>query len=45
MRFVGYVKIFDLVAAGDYKSAKAEQDRLTGMFDLVDVGAPVRMGH
>ena len=41
----GYVKIFNLVAAGDYKSARAEQERLTEMFGLVDVGAPGRMGR
>jgi 4-hydroxy-tetrahydrodipicolinate synthase len=41
----GYVKIFDLVAAGDYKSAKAEQERLTEMFGLVDVGSTARMGR
>lgn len=42
---VGYVKIFDYVAAGDYKAARAEQERLTEMFGLVDVGAPSRMGR
>jgi 4-hydroxy-tetrahydrodipicolinate synthase len=42
---VGYVKILDYVAAGDYKSARAEQERLTEMFGLVDVGAPSRMGR
>ena len=42
---VGYVKIFNLVAAGDYKAARAEQERLTEMFGLVDVGAPGRMGR
>ena len=42
---VGYVKIFDCVAAGDYKAARAEQERLTEMFGLVDVGAPSRMGR
>ena len=41
----GYVNIFNLVAAGDYKSARAEQERLTEMFGLVDVGAPGRMGR
>ena len=41
----GYVKIFNLVAAGDYKSARAEQERLTEMFGLADVGAPGRMGR
>lgn len=42
---VGYVKIFDYVAAGNYKAARAEQERLTEMFGLVDVGAPSRMGR
>ena len=42
---VGYVKIFDYVAAGDYTAARAEQERLTEMFGLVDVGAPSRMGR
>jgi 4-hydroxy-tetrahydrodipicolinate synthase len=42
---VGYVKIFDYVAAGDHKAARAEQERLTEMFGLVDVGAPSRMGR
>jgi 4-hydroxy-tetrahydrodipicolinate synthase len=41
----GYVKIFDLVAAGNYQAARAEQGRLTEMFGLVDVGAPSRMGR
>ena len=42
---VGYVKIFDYVAARDYMAARAEQERLTEMFGLVDVGAPSRMGR
>ena len=42
---VGDVKIFDYVAARDYKAARAEQERLTEMFGLVDVGAPSRMGR
>jgi len=41
----GYVKIFNLVAAGDYESARAEQERLTEMFGLADVGSPERMGR
>ena len=41
----GYVKIFNLVAAGDYKSARAEQERLTEMFGLADVGSLERMGR
>ena len=42
---VGYVKIFDYVAAGNYAAARAEQERLFEMFGLVDVGAPARMGR
>ena len=41
----GYVKIFELIAAGDHKAARAEQERLIEMFGLVDVGAPGRMGR
>lgn len=41
----GYVKIFDYVAAGNYKAARVEQERLSEMFGLVDVGAPSRMGR
>lgn len=41
----GYVKIFELIAAGDHKAARAEQERLIEMFGLVDVGAPSRMGR
>jgi len=39
----GYVKIFDLVAAGDYKAARAEQERLFEMFNLIYVGSMARM--
>lgn len=42
---VGYVKIFDYVAAGNFKAAHDEQERLFEMFGLVDVGAPSRMGR
>lgn len=41
----GYVKIYDLVQAGDYASARKEQERLFEMFGLVDVGAADRMGR
>lgn len=40
----GYVRIFDLVRAGDLAGARAEQERLFAMFGLVDVGSPSRMG-
>jgi 4-hydroxy-tetrahydrodipicolinate synthase len=39
----GYVKIFDLVAAGDYKAARVEQERLFEMFNLIYVGSMARM--
>lgn len=39
----GYVKIFDLVAAGDYQAARAEQERLFEMFNLIYVGSMARM--
>lgn len=42
---VGYVKIFNYVASGDFQSARAEQERLTEMFGLVDVGSTSRMGR
>jgi|LauGreDrversion4_2_1035121.scaffolds.fasta_scaffold116023_2 4-hydroxy-tetrahydrodipicolinate synthase len=41
----GYVRIFDLVAAGKFEEARKEQERLFEMFGLVDVGAPSRMGR
>ena len=41
----GYVRIFDYVASGNYAAARSEQERLTEMFGLVDVGAPGRMGR
>jgi len=39
----GYVKIFDLVAAGDYQAARTEQERLFEMFNLIYVGSMARM--
>jgi 4-hydroxy-tetrahydrodipicolinate synthase len=41
----GYVRIFDYVASGNYAAARSEQERLTEMFGLVDVGAANRMGR
>jgi 4-hydroxy-tetrahydrodipicolinate synthase len=41
----GYVRIYNYVKAGDYKAAKFEQERLFKMFELVNVGAPDRMGR
>lgn len=40
----GYVRIFDLVAAGELAAARAEQDRLIRMFEIVDVADRSRMG-
>ena len=37
----GYVRIFDYVASGNYAAARSEQERLTEMFGLVDVGAAI----
>jgi 4-hydroxy-tetrahydrodipicolinate synthase len=42
---VGYVMIFNYVASGDFQSARVEQERLTEMFGLVDVGSTSRMGR
>lgn len=41
----GYRRLFDLVAAGDFAAARAEQERLFEMFGLVEVGAPGRMSR
>jgi 4-hydroxy-tetrahydrodipicolinate synthase len=41
----GFVRIFDLVAAGDFVAARKEQERLFEMFGLIDVGASDRMGR
>ena len=41
----GYVNIFNYVSAGDFKSARLEQERLIQMFGLVDVGSTARMGR
>jgi 4-hydroxy-tetrahydrodipicolinate synthase len=41
----GFVKIWNAVAAGDYKTATAEQDRLVKLFNIVSVGDSNRIGH
>ncbi|MFF2362430.1 dihydrodipicolinate synthase family protein [Streptomyces sp. NPDC058122] len=41
---VGYVRLYELCAAGDWERARAEQERLCELFGLVDVGDPARMG-
>ncbi|MEW2167777.1 dihydrodipicolinate synthase family protein [Streptomyces sp. NPDC007084] len=40
----GYVRLYELCAAGDTEGARAEQERLCELFGLVDVGDPARMG-
>jgi 4-hydroxy-tetrahydrodipicolinate synthase len=40
----GYVRIFDAVAAGDLVAARAEQDRLFRLFEIVEVADRRRMG-
>ncbi|MEU4391172.1 dihydrodipicolinate synthase family protein [Kribbella sp. NPDC023855] len=40
----GYVRIFDAVAAGSPEVARAEQDRLFRLFDIVEVADRSRMG-
>ncbi|AVH58840.1 MULTISPECIES: dihydrodipicolinate synthase family protein [Streptomyces] len=41
---VGYVRVYDLCAAGDWERARAEQERLCALFGMVGVGDPARMG-
>ncbi|MGW0968385.1 dihydrodipicolinate synthase family protein [Streptomyces sp. NPDC002516] len=41
---VGYVRLYELCAAGDWERARAEQERLCELFGLVGVGDPARMG-
>ncbi|WP_415936251.1 dihydrodipicolinate synthase family protein [Streptomyces sp. 039-1] len=40
----GYVRLYDLCAAGDAEGARAEQERLCELFGMVGVGDPARMG-
>ncbi|MFE0258211.1 dihydrodipicolinate synthase family protein [Streptomyces sp. NPDC059010] len=40
----GYVRLDRLCRAGDWESARAEQERLCALFGLVGVGDPGRMG-
>lgn len=37
---VGYVHLYDLARAGDWAGARAEQERLIGLFDIVFHGVP-----
>ncbi|MEV7000701.1 dihydrodipicolinate synthase family protein [Streptomyces sp. NPDC093982] len=40
----GYVRLFELCRGGDWELARAEQERLCGLFGMVTVGDPGRMG-
>lgn len=40
----GYVRLNRLCAAGEWEAAAVEQERLISLFDLVNAGAPDRMG-
>ncbi len=40
----GYVKLFRHAAAGEWEDARAEQERLVRLFELISVGDPARMG-
>jgi 4-hydroxy-tetrahydrodipicolinate synthase len=41
----GYVRLVRHCAAGDWDRARAEQERLTALFGMVDAGSPDRMGR
>ncbi|ANP54919.1 4-hydroxy-tetrahydrodipicolinate synthase [Streptomyces griseochromogenes] len=40
----GYVRLYRAARAGDWQSARDEQDRLCALFGMVGVGDPARMG-
>lgn len=40
----GYVRLYDLVAAGDLAAARLEQERLIRLFSIISAGSPERMG-
>ncbi|MET8638830.1 dihydrodipicolinate synthase family protein [Streptomyces sp. NPDC004074] len=40
----GYVRLYRLCRAGDWDAARAEQERLCGLYGMVRVGDPARMG-
>ncbi|MER5514221.1 dihydrodipicolinate synthase family protein [Streptomyces sp. NPDC002763] len=40
----GYVRLHRLCRAGDWEGARAEQERLCGLFRMTGVGDPARMG-
>ncbi|HEX3792543.1 MAG TPA: dihydrodipicolinate synthase family protein [Pseudonocardiaceae bacterium] len=41
----GYVRLFRAAAAGDLATAQAEQERLTRLFGIIEVGDRGRIGH
>ncbi|MFI5852900.1 dihydrodipicolinate synthase family protein [Streptomyces parvulus] len=40
----GYVRLYEAARAGDWATARAEQDRLAALFALTDAGDPALMG-
>ncbi|MGW5650024.1 dihydrodipicolinate synthase family protein [Streptomyces humi] len=40
----GYVRLYRLCRAGDWERARAEQERLCGLFRMTGAGDPARMG-
>ncbi len=40
----GYVRLYDLVHAGDLAAARCEQERLIRLFAIIGAGSPERMG-
>ncbi|MFB7571335.1 dihydrodipicolinate synthase family protein [Streptomyces sp. NPDC093064] len=41
----GYVRLYEAARAGDWSSAVKEQERLTGLFAMVDAGPETEMGR
>ncbi|WFR67989.1 hypothetical protein P9139_06440 [Curtobacterium flaccumfaciens] len=41
----GYVRLWEAARRSDAAAARREQERLLELFDLVDAGAPARMGR
>ena len=41
---VGYVRLYDLVRAGELAEARAEQERLIRLFAIIRAATPGRMG-
>ncbi len=40
----GYVRLYDAVRAGDFETARTEQERLIRLFRIITCGTPGRMG-